>query len=442
MDPKDLLILGDKLLSIEEEKFRQVVQLLEQMNDLPEVKKTIDAIRPRLVELRIRRRPTLKRLFCDPFEDLFEAYGKPTGEPLARIERLVMNGVWPLVEDEIGKERMNGFAAALQPGPDRNSQADAFWSAAAAAVAGIAARAAEGSRSGPSLGFPLDKDRIRQIKDMATILSIAPEVRKLKEVISSKPLPKLHADHLEGLQEIGRRVSKGNAESLRGIVLVAASRLADPSTLLAGLWNMDFSLNPKERAALFGELGGTVVAQIEERSRIMKGTPGESASRLAVADLAVTLVASLEATKSAMEQSRNKDFDQRLKEIRTSVHQTVKTQVLDGADTSILNALSSLSGSADDREQLTSAENQARALRKCAVIADSLGLRGELKTVTQKATTSLIDKARQVLGNPAAANASPGGTRAGYTAVRMIELIAGPAEANKVMDEILSGGKR
>lgn len=442
MDPRDLLILGDKLLSIDEEKFRQVVQLLERMNDHPDVQKTIDAIRPRLVELRIRRRPTLKRLFCDPFEDLFEAYGKPTGEPLARIERLVMNGVWPLVEDEIGKERMAGFASALIPGPQRDGQADAFWSAAAAAVAGIAARTSERGRAAPSLGFPLDNDRVRQIKDMATILSIAPEIRKLKAVISSKPLPKLHPDHLEGIQDIGRRVSKGDAASLRGLVLVAASRLADPSGLLSGLWNMDFSLNPKERAALFGELGGTVVTQIEERSRLMTGPAGEAANRLAVADLAVNLVASLEATKSAMEQSRNKDFDQRLKEIRSSVHQAVKTQVLEGADTSILNALASLGSSGNDQEQLKSAESQARALRKCAVIADKLGLKGELKTVTQNATSSLVDKARKILGNPAAAASEPGGARAGYTAVRMIELIAGPAEANKVMDEILNGGNR
>lgn len=204
--------------------------------------------------------------------------------------------------------------------------------------------------------------------------------------------------------------------------------------LLGGLWDMDLGQKSADRAALFMQLSGTVVAQIEDRSRSWQGTP--ASDRMAVADLALDLVASLDATRTAMEHSRNKEFDQRLKQVRNSVHTMVKTQVLQDADAGIVAAIGALEGGSEGRAQLAQAENHARALRKCATIADTLGLRGELREMTQKTTASLTEKAQQALAGPA------GSTRTGYTAIRMIELIAGPAEANKIMDDIMSGGRR
>ncbi len=222
------------------------------------------------------------------------------------------------------------------------------------------------------------------------------------------------------------------------LILLAASRLADPSVLLGGLWSMDLGQKPTDRGALFMGVTDTVMARMEDRARSLKARPDQVTDRMAVADLAVDLMSSLDATRNAMEQSRNKSFDQRLKEVRGSVHEMVRTQVLQDADSGIVAALNALDGGSGDRAQLVQAENQARALRKCATIADQLGLRGELNAVTQKTKATLTDKARQTLGGKPAA----GGSRAGYTAIRMIELIAGPAEASKVMDEILSGGRR
>ncbi len=78
--------------------------------------------------------PTLKRLFCDPFEDLFEALGKADPVPLSVIERSLMNSLWPLVEAQVGKERMRAFRPALQNGPERKALTEAFWGECAAAV--------------------------------------------------------------------------------------------------------------------------------------------------------------------------------------------------------------------------------------------------------------------------------------------------------------------
>ncbi|CAO3456281.1 hypothetical protein [Azospirillum largimobile] len=435
MEMRDLVALGDKLLDIDEAKFRQVVELLEQMNEHPDIQRTIAVIRPRLVELRLHRRPALKRLFCDPFEDLFEALGKADPVPLSVIERSLMNSLWPLVEAEIGKDRLRSFRPALQDGPQRKALTEAFWAECGSAVARIAEGAVAGHYS-DALELRMNPARMRALTDIATILSIAPEVAEMKAALSPKPVPKLHADHVEAIQAVGRRVTRARPEALKIFVLIATSRLSDPTVLLSGLWDMDLGQKSADRAALFMALSGTMVAQMEDRSRAFQSAPGTGTDRMAVADLALDLVASLDATRAAMEHSRNKDFDQRLKVVRNSVHAMVKTQVLQDADAGIVAAIGALDGGADGRAQLAQAENQARALRKCATIADSLGLRGELREMTQKTTASLTEKAQQALGGPA------GNARTGYTAIRMIELIAGPAEANKIMDGIMNGGRR
>ncbi|OYD80778.1 hypothetical protein [Azospirillum brasilense] len=433
-DPKALLSLGTKLLDIDEARFRQVVDLLQQIGDHPEVQHTFSLIRPRLAEVRPKRRATFKRLFCEPFEDMFQLPGGDQPAPLNKVDRGVVNALWPLVEAQIGKERLRGVAGALGDGASRAEPARAFWSMAAAAVADILEQTETG-RFADDLGLRLNPDRVRTVEDIARILTIAQPVAELKAVLSPKPIQKLHKDHLDGIQAIGRQVARGRPEALKLFILLAAVRLSDPSILLGSLWDMDLGQKSSDRAALFLDLSGTVVAQIEERSRGVASAAGGTVDRMAAANLAVDLVASLEATRNAMEHSRNKDFDQRLKIIRNSVHELVRTQVLDGADTEILTAVETLAPGADTA-RMVQAENQARALRKCSTIADTLGLRGELKSVTQQATASLTGTARQSLAD------GIGDARTGYTAIRMIELIAGPAEANQIMDDILKGARR
>ncbi|MBP2314866.1 hypothetical protein [Azospirillum soli] len=441
MEAHALLSLGTKLLDIDDNRFRQVVDLLGHMGDHPEVQQTFSMIRPRLKELRPKRRPTFKRLFCEPFEDLFQALSGDEPAPLNTVERGLVNSLWPLVEAQIGKDRLRTFQAALNGGDGQKEQTLAFWAEAAQAVAEIA-NGLETGRFTDDLDVRLNPERIRTIQDITHILAIAPAVLDLKAAVGPKPVAKLHKDHLDAIQTIGRTIARGRPEAVKIFILLAAARLSDPSILLGGLWSMDLGQKPSDRAALFLDLSGTVVAQIEERSRAMTGSPAGGTDRMAVANLAVDLMASLEATRSAMEQSRNKEFDQRLKSIRGSVHDMVRAQLLDGAESGILAALGTLSGGGNDRDQMLQAENQARALRKCATIADTLGLRGELKAVTQKTTASLTDTARQALGNGANGGGATGNARAGYTAIRMIELIAGPAEANQIMDEILNTGRR
>ncbi|HEY0837808.1 MAG TPA: hypothetical protein VGE72_28085 [Azospirillum sp.] len=431
----DVLGLGDKLLEIDEGRFRQVVGLLEHMGNHPEVLRTFSLIRPRLVELRPKRRPTLKRLFCDPFEDLFEPLLPGEKTPVNTIERAVINHLWPLVEGQVGADTLGAFAsrhrAAVESGDPAalTEVSDAFWAAVGGAVRTIAGLLETG-RLTDAMELRMSAERTRAVQDIAMALSIAPALAALKRALAPKPLPKLHQDHLDEVQAIGRTVARADAPALKVFVLVAAARLADPSLLLAALWNMDFGQKSSDRAALFAQLSGSVVSQIEERARTLAATDGGHADRLAVADLAAGLVASLDATRNAMEMSRRGEFDQRLKQVRGAVHEMVRTQLLDDAETDILGTV----GGGAGKDGVRHAENHARALRKCASFADSLGLRTQLRQVTDKTVSALTGAAQDVFASGAEAAADP---RAGYAAIRMIELIAGPVEANRILSGIL-----
>ncbi|HYH19075.1 MAG TPA: hypothetical protein VD995_10695 [Azospirillum sp.] len=430
-----ILALGDTLLEIDEGKFRQVVGLLEHMGDHPDVLRTFSMIRPRLAELRPKRRPTLKRLFCDPFEDLFDPLLPDEKTPVNTIERAVINHLWPLVEEQLGSDTLAAFTASHRDAVDSGNAAalsevaEAFWATSAEAVRTIAALLETG-RLTEAMDLRINPERMRAVQDIATALSIAPALAGLKRALAPKPLAKLHHDHLDEVQEIGRKLAKADGPALKVFVLVAAARLADPSLLLGALWHMDFGQKSSDRATLFAELSGSVVSQIEDRARVLgAGKPG-AADRLAVADLAAGLVASLDATRKAMEVSRRSEFDQRLKQVRGAVHEMVRTQLLAGAETDILGTVGATTG----KEEVKQAENHARALRKCATIADSLGLRTELRQVTEKTVSALTGAAQQVFGGSPEAAADP---RAGYAAIRMIELISGPVEANRILGEIL-----
>lgn len=66
-----------------------------------------------------------------------------------------------------------------------------------------------------ALDLRMNPSRTRALADIAILLFIAPEIMELKAALSPKPVPKLHGDHIEAIQTIGRRLSRARPESLR-----------------------------------------------------------------------------------------------------------------------------------------------------------------------------------------------------------------------------------
>lgn len=441
-DTASLLALGGTLMDIDEGRFRQVVGLLEHMADHPEVRKTFSLIRPRLAAVRPQRRPALKRLFCQPFEDLFPPFDAKAPKPPRVIERDLVNRLWPLIERHAGPDRMSALNARLQAAAgDPVALAtirQELWAIGAEATDHIA-RQAEIGRLMEELDARINPGRVAAVTDVAHLMAVAPELHELQELLAPKPLPKLHPEHLDGIQRLGRRVVRERPEALAAFVLAASARLSDPARLLPALPGLDFGLRGADRAGAFLALSDGIVASIEEQAARMAADGAGSGGRLAVADLAVHLAAGLDATRTALGTTPRPEFEPRLKRVRAALHDLIRTQVLEDAGPSILSALTPPTETDRGRERLLGAEDHARALRKCSTVAEGLGMRTEVRTVTDSAVASLTDTARSAFaasgGEPM--KAGP----AGFQAIRMVELIAGPAEANRIMSGILNAAR-
>lgn len=441
-DLSSLPEIGDRLLTIDEDRFREVVDLMGQLGEHPEVVQAFSAIRPRLTIIRPRRVPTWKRLFCEPFEDLFAV-------ETDRMDRSLINCLWPHVEAAIGSADLRAMTRALRSEKDQKQTIRAFWLRAAEATGNIASHLAAGAKFA-DLGPHEHANRDAIIADIVISLLIAPQLADLKQVLSPKPVHRLHEDHLEGLQNLARRVNRAHADAMPLFLRLAAARLADPAMMLGSILAIDLPAITHSRDDMFHSLGETVVSQMEERAidlinRLEAASPknqsaeNAASTRLHVTEDAIGLIQHLESARHAMEVGRDLRFDRRLKSMRERMRVLVREQVLSGIGEDILAGSAASRGTcttpaakAEKFRQVLAAEENARALRKCAAVADQLGLRDEVAEMSNATTQRLVTTATRCLRPEEGAPDHSGG----YAAIRMIELIVGSVEANRILEEI------
>ena len=166
--------LESRLFDIPEDKFIEVVRLLERVRDHPDVRQTFAAIRPRLVQVRPERRPTLKRVLCMPFEDVLESFGG-VDVPLGRIERRVIDPVWKLVMECGDTALMDQLDRQVQETAPGNLNAlrnigRRLWPMAAQAIRVVVEQ--DGARHALWRVLHGDEDLQRQVLDVAAFLEI------------------------------------------------------------------------------------------------------------------------------------------------------------------------------------------------------------------------------------------------------------------------------
>lgn len=448
--PEDLLPgLESRLLDIPEDKFVEVVRLLERVRDHPDIRQTFSLIRPRLTRIRPERRPTLKRILCMPFEDVLESFGG-IEVPLGRIERRVIEPVWRIVEETVDQHAFDQLDRQVQeiaPG-NRNAQLNLgrrLWLAAAQAL-----RKALDEDSGKQLlwrRFHGDEDLVRQAREVAIFLEIGPIVESLKADLSPKPLPALEAEHIAAIEQAIQTAASQSVANVYYILLLVASRLATPADLLTILHDLNLGKARKEQPVLFAQLSGLVVSNLEERTARFDHaeTVRHLATPEAAIEIAERLIASVDTTNAVMDLLSEPIYRERLQAVRTAVRDMVQTSVLDTATSGILAAMPP-PGAAGiqevDEDAQQTAEDHARALRRCEALADSLDLRKPveeaLKSMTrgiaQRANALLIDYPRTA-GNGDASEAAELNL---FYALRLLEMVAGPSKAEELRQAILA----
>lgn len=447
--PDLLPSLEHRLLSIPDDKFLEVVRLLERVRDHPDVRQTFESIRPRLAQMRPERRPTLKRVLCLPFEDVLEGVGGGEG-PLGRIERRVIAPLWGIIEDGADRHQLDQLDRMVQevaPG-DHNALLNIgrrLWPLAAQ----VLRAAVEDDRSRQALWRRLhgDEGLQRQVIDAAAYLDIGLTIEALKSDLSPRPLPELEDHHIAAIEQAAQAVARQSVTAVYPLLLVAAARLATPADLLRVLNDLDLGKARREQPALFAQLSGLVVSNLEARSARFDGN-ADRAGRPTVTpeDVMATaegLIASVTTTTNVMDRLNEPIYRDRLAAVTSAVGAMVAESVLDTAPQGILTAIPAPGGPPGvDEDAQIAAEDHVRALRRCDRLADTLGLRQQVNETIKRMGQGVEARAQALLrdypqrvGDASAAEAAE---LTLFYSLRLMELLAGSAKADPLRLAILA----
>ncbi|KAA0593213.1 hypothetical protein J2848_005320 [Azospirillum lipoferum] len=447
--------LESRLFDIPEDKFIEVVRLLERVRDHPDVRQTFAAIRPRLVQVRPNRRPTLKRVLCMPFEDVLESFSG-VDVPLGRIERRVIDPVWRLVTecgDTALIDQLDRQAQETAPG-NLNALRNIgrrLWPMAAKAIRGAVEQ--DSGRQALRRVLHGDDEMQRQVLDVAAFLEIGLTVESLKDALAPKPLPALDDRHVDAIEQAAQAVARQSSGLVYYLLLVAASRMENPADLLTVVNDLDFGKARREQPVIFAQLSGLVVTNLEERSARLDGhgySAGPDRAAVAVAPeeavaIAERLVASVDTTSAVMDFLADPVYRGRLDAVKVAVRTMVAGTVLDTASAGILTAVPAPAGSGRpipvNEDAQEAAEDHARALRRCEGLAEALGLQEPLKDAMASMEKGLLARAHALLAQyPKAADPEDAETAEInlFYALRLLELVAGPAKADQFRTAIMA----
>ncbi|KAA0572389.1 hypothetical protein FZ983_32000 [Azospirillum sp. B21] len=446
--------LESRLFDIPEDKFIEVVRLLERVRDHPDVRQTFAAIRPRLVQVRPDRRPTMKRVLCMPFEDVLESLSG-VDVPLGRIERRVIEPVWRLVTECGDTALIDQLDRQVQETAPGNLNAlrnigRRLWPMAAQAIRGAVEQ--DGSRQMVWRLLHGDEELRRQVLDVAAFLDIGLTVEALKDALAPKPLPALDDHHVEAIEQAAQAAARQSPTLVYYLLLVAASRMANPADLLAVLNDIDLGKARREQPVIFAQLSGLVVTNLEERSARLDGKrDGAGGAAVAIAPeeaiaIAERLVASVNTTSAVMDFLAEPVYRERLDAVKAAVRTMVTGSVLDTAPQGILTVVAAPAASgrpvAVDDDAQTAAEDHARALRRCEGLADALGLHQPLKDAMASMEKGLLERAQALLAQYPKAAGDPDDAETAemnlFYALRLLEMVAGPAKADRLRTAIMA----
>lgn len=368
--------MRQQLIEAPEEKFIEVVRVLEQAGDRPEVRQTIQSIRPRLAQLRPKRRMTLKRVFCDPFEDMLEAR-LPQDAPVGAIPRRFIDPVWREVAKRADPRHMTPLEQAVKhldsdDHEARHALGCRLWYAATQALQKLLEEA-------PAA---LGREVLDAARDILQFVEIGHQIASLKNGLPNKPIPALDAEDVKLIEAAVQETAKLSPSKPFFLLLTVASRMRRPADLLATLQDMDFGKARREKPTVFANLAGMMVDALEgagarlDKDAADDGPPPDPAAAVAVAE---RLVESLEAAQSLLTGVGDLRYDERLKKVRAAVQDMVRRDVLAPAKAQIVPSLPPPAASGaplapPDEAKQESAEECARAMRRCERFAGSLAL--------------------------------------------------------------------
>jgi hypothetical protein len=439
-DTKQWNELAAGATSLADDKFMRVVELLEAVLAKPGVAAAFETLRPRLKRIRPARKLTAQRLMYLPAEDLLdnaESYRRR----LFRISRGTLNACWKQISQRLGADKVAAIESRLDGAStvSRSLQrvGEQLWRDGAKALRAAIEEAASSTKTRIAL-FGRDDDVLRQVAILAEVAELGPAIEALKAELPDPPISELSEAHVDVLRKAIQEVSAEGTAHLTTFLLVVSSRMQRPGELLRILADTRLDeVRPDEKDDVAREVGVFTVENLLRRTAEITPDFLDAVTAREVAQLTERLVDGLESMNSTLAQPDQKKLAQRAEQARGVISNALFSHVLRPAEQELLRSSEELS--LPTRQELSAAEEFARAYRRCQRIAPALGLRSEMQEKTagicrqvEGITESLADFETAGDIDPESLKASDGQIIA---MLRLIEIVAGPDEATRLLDK-------
>ncbi len=434
-------------LGLPDDKLLGVLALVEQVPDRDQVREVLDKIRPRLVKLRPPRTITLQRLLFRPVEDLFDPPERYRAK-IGRLSRHTVQPCWVVIRNLVDRPLLERTEKALKT-IDATNATDlyevglAFWGAAGRVLSAfLAADDSVGRRKVGTESVIVTEDMRQQLTDIADILAIAAEVETAKIHLPEKPISLLSQVDSKFLTEVITRLGGESTRKVQTFILVVLARMAKPGDLLSVLAEASIPCSTHERNGLVKTVGTNALAKLAFEAqdlRLARGKPTDPAEATQAAEQMVSRLMSLEKTLGGM---RDKNVAEHIQSTRREIGTYVVETLAVKADEALFENLRAKAegvtrsgGKEPTTEQVEDAEKSAISLRRCARIAETVGVKREM----EKKIATVCGQLEREATAPETDTATR--ERRLIRSVRLIELIAGPDEAQRVLMSQFNSGE-
>lgn len=424
-------------------KFLKIYTLLEQVGDHPDIRGAFDTLRPRLVELRPPRRPSLSRLFFRPAEDLLDDAGSYSRK-LNRVCRTSLGPCWKALKERLDPATLATAQSGLTLADprDRAAQAkacEALWVEGAVALAALVADCNANLKLKVGL-FGRDDDVLRQLDTLRQAIEIGPELEALKAALPEKPIGQLAESHVDVIRQTLVRLGQEDARKTTPALLVLTSRMKRPGDLLKLLSDLRLGGAAQEKEALTKEMSGYVVGnllrQTADFERAMPQDGGSDPDSLAAT--AERLTEGLNSVNDTVMSLRDKEMSQKVQGARAEIGSFVVRNVVADLDRTLVGTLFTADGSLPvDDGSMKKAEQLALALRRSSKLAPHLGIQKEVGAKITAVRKQLEAQTETLLrtGPRTRDGLAPEAQRQMFNSLRVIEILAGSDEAERLYKE-------
>ncbi|CAK0753211.1 conserved hypothetical protein [uncultured Gammaproteobacteria bacterium] len=426
-----------------DEKLLKVLELVEQAPDRDRAGEFRQKVRSRLVQLRPPRRITAQRLLFNPVEDLFDPPDHTVFRH-GRISRAVIAPCWQIIAAGVTANLITLTESRLRSIgrfdlEAQNEVGVPLWSAAAGVLGQRLADAARDTKIRIEL-FGRDEGVVRQVEMILRVLEIGAEIEDAKINLPPKPIFDLTDIEAELLGQMISPLAKMSMDRVRWFLRAIMARMANPGELLKVLSGAALNCSKAERDALIRDLGGTAVAAMaSETEHLVKGSQ-ERVDPAAATTEVERLVDGLSALETSMGRLVDRTLLAEIRSTRGEIGKLIMGKIMPSADAKLLAALPTpgrhkkIGTPAEEEKELQQAEEAegcALALRRCARVAGAVGLQSQIDAKVKSLCTEIEKRGSQA--------GLTGEDNDVYAAVRMMELLSGPEEAERMLRRVRAG---